>query len=129
MDAFHIPGGRRTPEITFDPVTHCHSLAGESFPEDTASFYEPVFDWLEAYLKDVPAGQTVAFNIAVPYFNSSSAKILMDLFSLLEETSEGGAEIVVNWLYDADDEATLEYGEEFAEEVSAFTFNMVARSD
>ena len=61
------------------------------------------------------------------YFNSSTSKILMDIFDIFEEASESGKNIVVNWLYDSDNEAVQEYGEEFAEDFENLKFNLVEK--
>ena len=71
--------------------------------------------------------QKVVCNIELIYFNSSSSKVLMDLFDTLEEASEDGKDIVLNWIYDEDNEASLEYGEEFAEDMESLSFNLVEK--
>ena len=126
MENLNIPATKSSPEIDFNIQTNILSITGESYPENTTQFYEAVFTWLEKFLDELET-QEVAVNIELIYFNSSSSKVLMDLFDNLEEASEEDKNIVVNWIYDEDNEASLEYGEEFAEDMESLTFNLVEK--
>jgi len=126
METLNIPAKKSSPEINFDAQTNILSLVGESYPENTTLFYEPIFTWLEEFIENLQT-QEVVFNIELIYFNSSSSKVLMDLFDILEEASEDDKNIVVNWIYDEENEASLEYGEEFAEDMESLTFNLVEK--
>ncbi len=126
MENLQIEAKKSSPEINFDVQTNILSIIGESYPENTTQFYEPIFEWLEEFI-DTVEDQEIVFNIELIYFNSSSSKVLMDLFDTLEEASEDDKNIVVNWIYDEDNEASLEYGEEFAEDMESLTFNLVEK--
>ncbi|MFT5662392.1 MAG: hypothetical protein ACI9TV_003043 [Sulfurimonas sp.] len=126
MENLNIPATKSSPEINFDASTNILSIIGESYPENTTQFYETVFVWLEEFI-DKLQSQEATVNIELIYFNSSSSKVLMDLFDILEEASEDDKNIVVNWIYDEDNEASLEYGEEFAEDIESLTFNLVEK--
>lgn len=126
MENLYIEATKSSPEIDFNKDTNTLSLKGESYPENTAQFYEPVFKWLESYLEELEDAQ-VNVNMELIYFNSSSSKALMDIFDTLEEASEDGKNIVVNWIYDEDNDAALEYGEEFAEDMESLTFNLIEK--
>lgn len=41
MQSIRIPAAERTPEVEFDFASGRLSLAGESYPEDTAAFFRP----------------------------------------------------------------------------------------
>jgi hypothetical protein len=124
MKNLEIPGSKTTPEIMFNRETHELSIKGESFPENTSEFYTPVFEWLENYLSSI-TDQSVMMNIELMYFNSSSSKVLMDFFDMLEENVEQGKDITVNWLYDEDNEMAIEYGEDFMEDLELLPFHLV----
>ncbi len=126
MENMEIAATKSTPAIHFDVQTHVLSMAGESYPENTSQFYAPVYRWLEECLDSLEEQQLV-FNIELIYFNSSSSKVLMDLFDLLEDASEEGKNITVNWVYDEENDSALEYGEEFAEDMEELTFNLVEK--
>ncbi len=126
MDNLIIEATRYTPQISFLADKNTLEIQGETYPENTAEFYSPVFIWLEEYL-DQLADQKVVVNMEIIYFNSSSSKVLMDLFDKLEEAVEKGKEISVNWYYDKDDESALEYGEEFQEDLEVLKLNLIQK--
>jgi hypothetical protein len=124
MKNLQISKTKTTPEILFDYSANELSIKGESFPENTSEFYAPVFDWLEKYLENI-TDQKVVVNIELVYFNSSSSKVLMDLFDMLEESVNDGKQISVNWRYDEDNEMAAEYGEDFMEDLEKLPFHLV----
>lgn len=124
MDNLYIEATKYSPEILFDFKKLDLSIKGESYPENTAEFYAPVFDWLgKFYTQNVKGAVTV--NIQIVYFNSSTSKVFMDLFDSLEEFFQQGNDITVNWLYIEEDDNILEYGEEFKEDLQDLPFNLV----
>jgi deoxyribodipyrimidine photolyase len=124
MKNLEIPKSKTTPEILFNLSTNELSIKGESFPENTSEFYAPVFEWLEQYLNTL-TDQVVIVNIELVYFNSSSSKVLMDLFDMLEDAVQDGKVITVNWRYDEDNEMAAEYGEDFMEDLENLPFHLV----
>jgi hypothetical protein len=113
----------RTPEVSFDFASGKLSMRGESYPEDAASFFGPLYQGLKAYLTSIE-GVSVSFDMHMIYFNSSSAKAIMRLFQLLEEAGGTGNDIQVNWHYSPDDDTMQEFGEDFAEDFSKAKFNL-----
>ncbi|PHQ92789.1 MAG: hypothetical protein COB42_00155 [Sulfurimonas sp.] len=121
MKTLQIEETRSSPKIYFNPQTHIHTISGESYPENTTQFYDPILEWINMYLTNKHDG-TIIFNIELIYFNSSSSKILLDIFDMLDETKN--EKIIVNWIHDAEDEAMEEYGEEFKEDIEYIQFNI-----
>ncbi len=121
MENLSIEKTKFTPEIMFDSSLRVLNIKGESYPENTSAFYKPVFEWIKEYFSDENKAKTKV-NIELYYFNSSSSKVLMNLFEELDDAAEKGCEVVVNWVYDIDDEDSLEFGEEFAEDVTHIEF-------
>ena len=76
MAKLKIAATDRSPEVDFDFDNHLLSLKGESYPEDVAAFYGPVFEALDNYLLGLDAGRC-SFEFRLIYFNSSSAKAIM----------------------------------------------------
>jgi hypothetical protein len=113
-----------TPFIKFLFDDMMLEISGESYPENTAEFYSPVLKWLNEFL-DIKESKTMTVNIIIQYFNSSSSKIFMDIFDLLDNKVREGADIIVNWNYLEEDDNMLEYGEEFQEDVENLKFNLV----
>lgn len=127
MNNLSIEKTKFTPEVLFDSESGQLKIRGESYPENTATFYKPVFEWLKEYFNNTKTDRTKVI-IELYYFNSSSSKVLMNLFEELDNAGEKGKEIVVEWLYDPEDEDSLEFGEEFAEDVEHIDFQIIPKS-
>ncbi|MCP4345442.1 MAG: DUF1987 domain-containing protein [Desulfobacterales bacterium] len=126
MDNLIIEATKDSPDIRFDQKNNLLEIKGESFPENAADFYSPVFLWLEKYIEQL-TDQDVTVNIELIYFNSSSSKILLDFFDMLDEAADTGKKITINWIYDEDDDESLEFGEEFQEDFNSVRFNMIQK--
>ncbi len=126
MDNLIIESTKYTPEIRFDTEKHLLEISGETYPENTAEFYAPVFKWLETYLAQL-GDETVTVNLEINYFNSSSSKVLMDMFDKFEAATRDGKKINLNWIYDQENESALEYGEEFQEDLEVLELNLVEK--
>lgn len=129
MDVLQIKATEDTPEIFFNPENNSLNIEGSSFPEDTFIFYTPVFSWLGKYLKALDDDVQFKVNLYIMYYNSSSSKVLMNLFRLLDETVARGKNIVVNWFYDEDDEDAMEEGEDFKIGIELLNFNIVQKGE
>lgn len=125
MDTISIAATERSPQVVFNFDAGTFLIKGESYPEDVTDFYGTTLKALEAYLEELD-GSTVNFTFELIYFNSSSAKILMSLFDMLEECAEEGNTVNVEWIYEADDDNMEELGEEFGEDLEAANFKMKA---
>lgn len=124
MENLIIPAGERSPQVEFDFATGVLSLRGESYPEDASALFGPIFAAMEEFLAQ-DSDQPIRFDFELVYFNSSSAKALMNLFKMLDQAGQAGRAIQVNWIYAPDDETMKEFGEDFAEDISHLTFTLV----
>jgi len=121
MDPINISQTARTPRVEFDFKTNKFVIAGESYPEDVSTFYGPLLETFTKFLNDSADAQ-ISFRFELIYFNSSTAKILMELFEALEEAAGSGNQVVITWAHEAGDDNIKELGEEFAEELSNAKF-------
>jgi len=128
MDSLVIEKSRSSPAIRLDASARSLSISGESYPENAAAFYAPVFAWLKTFLADLEPTTMVRVDLAVRYLNSSSTKVMLNFLDLLEQAAQDGAQVIVNWRYDPDNESILECGQDFSEELTALTFNLVEQS-
>lgn len=122
MENLIIAASERSPEVNFDVAAGILQIRGESYPEDASSVFGPIFAALQDFLTQ-GGGKPLKVDFELIYFNSSSAKALMNMFQMLENAS--GCDIVVNWQFMADDETMKEFGEDFSEDLSHITFNLV----
>ena len=125
MDNLVIAATERSPAVDFDFQAGRLSLKGESYPEDASIVFGPIFAALDRFLGQAE-GRDVRFDFELIYFNSSSAKALMNMFQLMDKAAANGVRIVVNWVYAPDDETMKEFGEDFSEDLEHVTFNLVA---
>lgn len=123
MEKLIVEPTKYTPRILFDPETHILEINGDSYPENISGFYDSVFEWLERYFREIRR-EPVTINVSMTYFNSSSSKMLLNFFDMLEDAAQNGADITINWYYDEENETILEYGEEFQEDIVSLTFNL-----
>jgi SiaC family regulatory phosphoprotein len=126
MPKLKIPATDRSPEVDFDFDNHRLRLRGESYPEDVAAFYGPVFEALDGYLDQLRSG-TCALDVELIYFNSSSAKAIMSLLEKLDEAAERITSVTINWYYDEEDDTMRELGEEFGEDLEHAEFRLKKR--
>jgi len=125
MDNLTIEATELTPSISMDYAGQRIDIRGESYAEDTAAFYAPVFQWIDAYLSGQDQ-QPLTLDFSMIYLNSSTSKMFMDLFENLDESAQDGRHVIVNWRYDEDNEMSLMYGEEFKADVEALSFHLIA---
>ncbi|TNC10226.1 DUF1987 domain-containing protein [Methylobacterium terricola] len=123
MDRIQIPATSRSPLVDFDFAAGHLILRGESYPEDAAAFYGPLLHALRGCLEE--GGGALTFDVALSYFNSSSAKALMNLFMPLEDAAEEGRAVTIRWHYAEGDDTIAEAGEDFAADFSHARFEMV----
>jgi len=101
---------KNSPEIILDKDASIFKIAGRSIVEDPKEFYSSIYEWLEEYVK-TPLKET-NFVFDLEYFNSSSARQIMELIMLLEKIPETGNKVKVSWLYEEGDEMSKERGDE-----------------
>lgn len=128
MENLIIAATRSSPAIEFDAVRCQLNLRGESYPENAAAFYSPVFAWLKVFLASLDPAAEVTVNLEILYLNSSSTKVMLNFLDLLDRAAQDGQAITVNWFYDPDNEAVLECGQDFSEELQALPFHLVEKS-
>ena len=123
IDNINIDATDRSPEIDFDFEKNVFSIKGESYPEDVVAFFGPVMTELASHLSRLKSGE-VRFDFELIYFNSSSAKVLMDLFDNLDAAAGTGIDIQINWYFDPEDDTIEELGQEFAEDLEHASFSL-----
>ncbi len=125
MENLRVTATERSPDVDFDFAAGRLSLKGESYPEDASAVFGPIFAALESFLGS--AGEReILFDFDLTYFNSSSAKALMNMFQMLDRAAENGCRITVNWFYAPDDDTMKEFGEDFSEDLEHVAFTLVA---
>lgn len=110
-----------SPAVVFDYDNSKFEISGESIPENAAEFYIPIIQWLKDYESIMYYAKSeygkikkLSLNIKYDYFNSTSAKFILDIFLVLQKFIKEGYDVEINWYYNDGDIDMKEAGEEFA---------------
>lgn len=122
MDAKIIQPTEKSPKVTFDPANRLFEMEGDSRPENVRKFYQPIIDMLKAYFDQLASDgkfgdyteDPFKINFKLGYFNSSSAKFILDVLTILNDYRLEGLTLKINWYFEEDDEDMQEAGEEFS---------------
>lgn len=124
MDPIQLEATATTPHVILDPSNNKFEISGESRPENAAKFYSTIISWFENYASvlyfqkhEFGKSKTMTLEIKLDYFNSTSAKFILDIFYQLEKIHKQNCEVEIVWNYDTRDTDTKESGEEFAQYV------------
>jgi hypothetical protein len=109
-----IEATESTPQILFSPETQTLLMAGESYPENSFDFFDPVFNWLST---ELPQLGGLTLEIKIKYMNSSSTKCMLDILDIMTERYEAGTQIEVKWYIEPGNERARELAEEFQEDM------------
>ena len=123
MTSLYQEATSRTPAVELDSDKGIFTLTGESYPEDITGFFGPVRVALNEVLEHVQNG--LAVEIKLIYFNSSSARVLMEIMDQMDEKAQSGTAISVKWYCDPDDDITREFAEDISEDLDAIDFTII----
>lgn len=102
----------RTPYVKYEEETDKVIIRGNSIEVDMHRFYNPVMSKIRRHL-------TVHNYLEVSFYfnnlNTSSVKVLFDLFKFFRLKMMGDAKIKIKWYGDRANEDILETGKDFAE--------------
>lgn len=112
MERFELDATTKTPRVVLDPGTGRIELSGSCIHENADRFFRPLFERVQAYL-EMPQPRTMV-RIDLEYFNSSSAKYLLDLLRIVDDGHAAGRTTArVEWGHRTDDLDMREVGEDF----------------
>jgi len=111
MDNLIIEGTGKTPDIRFN-ASGAIEIGGKSIPENSIGFYQPLYNWIDEYVRN--AADNTDVKISLEYFNTSSSKCLLDILRKLEALQKSGkSKVNISWYYEADDEDMMEAGQDY----------------
>jgi hypothetical protein len=107
-----------TPKVILDPENNIFEISGESRPYDVPTFYQPLLTWLDEFHHHLAKMngniRPIDFIFNLEYFNSLSAKYILDLCKKLSKIHLEGFPIQVKWQYEEGDDYMLETGMEMS---------------
>jgi hypothetical protein len=121
-----------SPKVVLDPDRNLFEISGESRPPDVGTFYGEILRWVDDYshhlLKSRESSDPVVFNFDLEYFNSSSAKYILDFCKQVASVRSKGKRVEVKWKYEEDDEDMLEAGREMSR-IAKLPFEFVKKEN
>lgn len=120
-----IPPTRDTPAVRFVFSEHRLTLEGESYPENTAKFYGPIMEALQAYLDEGDA--PVNLWLALRYMNSGSLKMIYRLVGRLNSAAERGRPVTVTVEHDPEEADAAEFADDLAADHPALEIKVVSK--
>ncbi len=114
MSDLNIAATSTTPGIVACSETGRVSLMGDSYPENSFEFFQPLINWLESYLAGSEGA--LSLEICLAYLNTSSVRVMMDVLDMLEESFQRGRQVNLVWFYEQGNERIAELAEEFRED-------------
>lgn len=119
-----------SPRVILDPDKNIFEISGESRPSDVATFYNEILNWFSDYSNYLDRLKLdinpVAINLDFEYFNSSSAKYLLDFCKMIAIARSKGQNISVNWHFEKEDTDMLEAGKEMSR-IAKFPFHFTQK--
>ena len=124
MKPLILKGTDISPQVTLNPESMQFEISGESRPEDAGQFYGMILSWLEEFVPSIKKSGSnqksspIKFKFNLIYFNTVSAKYVLEILTILYSGYSEGADIKVLWYYSEKDEDMKDSGEEFAKLVN-----------
>jgi SiaC family regulatory phosphoprotein len=114
MEKLTIEQKNKTPKIDFNPQTGIMEISGVSSAENSLDFYRPILNWIDEYKSGNMPHKTVV-NVNYKYFNTSSAKCILDMLERFVQIKFAGAALEINWYCEKDDEEMYDAGYNFGD--------------
>ncbi|MBP8033767.1 MAG: DUF1987 domain-containing protein [Bacteroidia bacterium] len=133
MENLNITATEFTPEVILNHEKNLIEFSGESRPENINLFFIPINEWIEQYVNYVFYADSITdkdiiitVNFKFEYFNSSTAKRLLEVLRKLIVVKNNSKKInlLINWYYDDEDEDMLDTGKEYEKMVN-HQFNFI----
>jgi len=113
MQPLVIASTIRTPGVEFDPARAMLFIRGNSIPENSDGFFQPLHDWVEEFKKNHKG--PVRFRVFMTYFNTATIRHIIGLMKRLIQAY--GDQLVIEWAYEKGDEEIRDRGQDLSEVV------------
>lgn len=127
MEAYFAEASFETPKVVLDPENSQFEITGNSYPENSTKVFQPIMDWLDAFIANED-GKDISVDFNLDYFNTSSAKYILEVLRKFRAYHEKGTNVHIRWYYFEDDTDMLEAGEDYMDTVS-MEFELIEKPD
>ena len=124
MDSLIIKSTDDSPGVVFDTSSNSFTISGESRPENAGKFYTPIINWISGFedelrhrKEETKENSKLVFIFKLNYFNSTSAKYIVDILLSIKNIAKQGHIINIEWHYDKRGDDMLDAGKEFSDMV------------
>ena len=107
MKTFDYPLTEGRPSISLNHKEGILTISGRSILPDSDIVYKPIMDLLDNYFDQ---NDKIVCNFQLEYFNSCSARSLMQLFQMLDKHALKKKHITTIWHYEEEDDDSYEFG-------------------
>jgi len=108
MTKLEIKETKSAPSVLLDIESGRFEIRGNSFLDNAHEFFVPVLNWMKEYEKNPLPETKVLFDLT--YINTSSQRMVFDFLKLLNNMHKAGHKVLVEWLYDENDEDLRDVG-------------------
>jgi len=113
MEPIYIKPEGLSPGVILDKEKARFEINGISCSVNAFEFYIPIFKWFDRYIEN-PLMTTI-LDLKLVYFNTASAKLLLNMMNRLSSLTFEGYNFRIRWYYSEEDEDMKEEGEEYAD--------------
>lgn len=127
MDNLILNASSKTPYFNLKDDGH-FLFGGISMPEDAASFYFKIIDWISDYYRNPKKETFIVVNFR--YLNSSSSSMILKIFHAFKRLqATGKTNIKCTWYYEEDDLDMLEYASQIKEHADNIEFEVLPKDE
>jgi hypothetical protein len=113
LEPLNIQNTIRTAAVNFDAEKALLTIRGNSIPENSDEFFQPLYDWVEKF-KEKHTGP-VTFRIFMTYFNTSTIRHIIGIMKKLIQRY--GKDLKIVWAYEKGDDEIKDRGQDISEVV------------
>lgn len=134
MESIQIQQTNSTIGVILNYEKHFLEFSGDSRPENVRDFFDPIMVWINEYKNYVyflsnESSHSIIIKVdfKFEYFNSSSAKYIVDIIKTLNSIVVSNNKIVLNlnWCYEKEDNDILDSGKEFIK-ITEIPMNLIS---
>lgn len=123
MENLFIEEDNYSPRISLNYATGTCEIRGDSHMEQPRLFYKSVIYWFNKFTSSKKRNLQVDF--LLKYYNTGSARVLFEIFSLLEKSP---SPVAVNWYAENRDTDMVDEGHSFKEDFPKINFNVIVKN-
>jgi hypothetical protein len=110
MESLIIHKTEKTPQVEFCPDGRL-SFSGRLRVRNNEDIFRQIMWWLESFKKNPPA--EVILKIELEHLHKGNEGGILEMIKSVLEIKQKGSNVIISWLYEADDEDTYEMGVDF----------------